>query len=257
MHRLHVQLRREALALGLLAAERDHVGRDVAAVDVQAGSEVGNEQAPGPAGDVQRGLPVVSMNLLEVRDLLRAEVVVELGPLPSDEPVVPGRRLLGRHRQQAYDASVPELPEVETIRARSRRASRAGLLRGRDPRPAATRPYDLFEVAEELEGERVLAVERRGKYLVFRLESGLSLLVHLRMTGSFGFLPTSHERAVLKLDDGIADRVTATFAASARGSFSRTRSARPSLGQASARSRSARAFNAGWLAGASRGGARR
>ena len=98
---------------------------------------------------------------------------------------------------------MPELPEVETIRARlaerltGRTLSRVEIL---DPR--LTRPYDLFEVAEELEGDRVLAVERRGKYLVVRLESGLALLVHLRMTGSFGFAPTSHERAVLELDDG-------------------------------------------------------
>ena len=68
--------------------------------------------------------------------------------------------------------------------------------------PRLTRPIDLFEVAEELEGDSIVAVERRGKYLVLRLESGLALLVHLRMTGSFGFEPTSHERAVLELDDG-------------------------------------------------------
>ena len=68
--------------------------------------------------------------------------------------------------------------------------------------PRLTRPYDLFEVVEELEGDRVIAVDRRGKYLVLRLESGLVLLVHLRMTGSFGFAPASHERAVLELDDG-------------------------------------------------------
>jgi formamidopyrimidine-DNA glycosylase len=98
---------------------------------------------------------------------------------------------------------VPELPEVETIRAQL-----APRLEGRslvgveilDPR--LTRPIDLFEVAEELEGDRVVAVERRGKYLVLRLESGLALLVHLRMTGGFGFDPTTHERAILELDDG-------------------------------------------------------
>ena len=97
---------------------------------------------------------------------------------------------------------MPELPEVETIRAQlaprleGRTLTRVEIL---DPR--LTRPYDLFEVAEELEGELVLAVERRGKYLVVRLESGLALLVHLRMTGSFGFTPSTHERAVLELDD--------------------------------------------------------
>jgi formamidopyrimidine-DNA glycosylase len=98
---------------------------------------------------------------------------------------------------------MPELPEVETIRAQL-----APRLEGRtlasveilDPR--LTRPYDLFEVVEELEGDRVVAVERRGKYLLLRFESGRALLVHLRMTGSFGFVPTSHERAVIELDDG-------------------------------------------------------
>ncbi len=98
---------------------------------------------------------------------------------------------------------MPELPEVETIRAQL-----APRLEGRtlvsveilDPR--LTRPVDLFEVAEELEGDRVVAVERRGKYLLLRLESGLGLLVHLRMTGSFHWRPTTHERAVLELDDG-------------------------------------------------------
>ena len=68
--------------------------------------------------------------------------------------------------------------------------------------PRLTRPIDLFEVAEELEGGVVVAVERRGKYLLLRFESGLALLVHLRMTGSFGFTPVSHERAVVELDDG-------------------------------------------------------
>ena len=73
---------------------------------------------------------------------------------------------------------MPELPEVETIRAQlaprleGRVLERVEIL---DPR--LTRPNDLFEVAEELEGDRVAAVERRGKYLVVRLESGLALLV--------------------------------------------------------------------------------
>jgi formamidopyrimidine-DNA glycosylase len=68
--------------------------------------------------------------------------------------------------------------------------------------PRLTRPYDLFEVVEELEGDVVVAVERRGKYLLLRMGSGLALLVHLRMTGSFGFAPVTHERAVVLLDDG-------------------------------------------------------
>src|SRR6059036_4027816 len=104
---------------------------------------------------------------------------------------------------------MPELPEVESVRSQlepvlvGRRFERVEIL---DPR--LTRPEELAEVAAELEGERVAAVERRGKYLVVRFESGRVLLIHLRMTGSLlsapnGSLPDDpHRRAVVKLDDG-------------------------------------------------------
>ena len=98
---------------------------------------------------------------------------------------------------------MPELPEVETIRAQlAPRLEGRTIVRAEILDPRLTRPYDLFEVAEELEGDRVVSVERRGKYLLLRLESGLDLLVHLRMTGGFHWTPVTHERAVLELDDG-------------------------------------------------------
>jgi formamidopyrimidine-DNA glycosylase len=104
---------------------------------------------------------------------------------------------------------VPELPEVETVRAQL-----APVLTGRTLRSVViaderlTRPHDPGQVAAQLAGERVAAVDRRGKYVVVRFESGLVLLVHLRMTGSFlitsgGELPEDpHRRAVVSLDDG-------------------------------------------------------
>jgi formamidopyrimidine-DNA glycosylase len=102
---------------------------------------------------------------------------------------------------------VPELPEVETVRRRlepvlaGRRFERVEIL---DPR--LTRPEDPLEVAMELVGERVEAVDRRGKYVVVRFESGRALLVHLRMTGSLlhvDDIPDEdpHRRAVIELDD--------------------------------------------------------
>jgi len=116
-----------------------------------------------------------------------------------------------RRQSRSYSRSspdVPELPEVETVTAQL-----APVLTGRrfvsveilDER--LTRPFDPRQVAAQLEGERVAAVGRRGKYVVVRFESGLVLLVHLRMTGSFlvaqrGELPEdSHRRAVVTLDD--------------------------------------------------------
>ena len=104
---------------------------------------------------------------------------------------------------------MPELPEVETVRTRiapvltGGRIEHAEIL---DPR--LVRPFDPQVVARALEGERVAAVERRGKYLVVRFESGRVLLVHLRMTGGLRHAPTGsladdpYRRAVLRLDNG-------------------------------------------------------
>lgn len=63
-------------------------------------------------------------------------------------------------------------------------------------------PLEPREVEAELEGERVAAVVRRGKYLIVRFESGLALVVHLRMTGGFPETAATHERAFVDLDDG-------------------------------------------------------
>jgi formamidopyrimidine-DNA glycosylase len=104
---------------------------------------------------------------------------------------------------------MPELPEVESVRLRL-----APLLEGRrferveiaDPR--LTRPSDPTKVARALRGERVAGLDRRGKYLIVRFESGRALLIHLRMTGSLRHAPSGglrddpHTRAVLDLDDG-------------------------------------------------------
>jgi formamidopyrimidine-DNA glycosylase len=98
---------------------------------------------------------------------------------------------------------VPELPEVETYRsALEPRLAGRTLRRVTVSDPRLTRPRDPREVAAELEGERVAAVERRGKYLVVRFASGFVLLVHLRMTGGFPSEAATHERAVIELDDG-------------------------------------------------------
>ena len=98
---------------------------------------------------------------------------------------------------------MPELPEVETYRTRlePRLVGRTfERVRIRDYR--LTLPMDPVEIERELQGERVASVDRRGKYLVIRFESGLALVVHLRMTGGFPESPASHERAVIDLDDG-------------------------------------------------------
>ena len=79
---------------------------------------------------------------------------------------------------------MPELPEVETV-ARDLRSAIVGrriddveLLRADIVRMP---PADVF--ATVLRGQRVTAVERRGKYLLLGLDGGDDLMVHLGMTG--------------------------------------------------------------------------
>jgi len=104
---------------------------------------------------------------------------------------------------------MPELPEVETIRLAlephvvGRTFERVEINDSR-----LVRPFEPVAVAAELEGERVAALERRGKYLMVRFDSGRVLLIHLRMTGSLrhaadgGLGEDPHRRAVVTLDDG-------------------------------------------------------
>ncbi len=79
---------------------------------------------------------------------------------------------------------MPELPEVEVIRLGlapclvGRRFLR--VLVGEKP---LRRQSPAGELERLLVGRRVLALRRRGKYLVFALEDGATLLVHLGMTG--------------------------------------------------------------------------
>lgn len=103
-------------------------------------------------------------------------------------------------------AAMPELPEVETLRTLlepglvGRRLERVAIS---DPRLTAPRDPDL--VAAELAGERIASLRRRGKYLLIAFESGWTLVVHLRMTGSLRRDPEGddpYRRALLELDDG-------------------------------------------------------
>jgi formamidopyrimidine-DNA glycosylase len=58
-----------------------------------------------------------------------------------------------------------------------------------------------------LAGQKIEALERRGKYLIFHLSSGQALILHLRMSGwlryaSFDTPPEAYCRNTFLLDDG-------------------------------------------------------
>ncbi|MCC6316114.1 MAG: bifunctional DNA-formamidopyrimidine glycosylase/DNA-(apurinic or apyrimidinic site) lyase [Gemmatimonadaceae bacterium] len=102
---------------------------------------------------------------------------------------------------------MPELPEVEyaarlaRLALEGRRISRVRVLHRSQRRalPVAAQ--------RRVAGERVVAVNRRGKYQVIRLGSGRALVVHFRLNGDWAVrdagapLPP-HARVVLELDTG-------------------------------------------------------
>lgn len=102
---------------------------------------------------------------------------------------------------------MPELPEVETIARRLRSP-----LLGRtfaDVRVEWERMVQMPAAVLRrcLSGQRIEDVTRRGKYLIFRLSGGDSLVIHLKMTGDLMVVPAGdplhpHVRVVFDLDNG-------------------------------------------------------
>jgi formamidopyrimidine-DNA glycosylase len=102
---------------------------------------------------------------------------------------------------------MPELPEVEHVVRALRpvvvgRRILAAELKLKRIAPDITRP--AFD--RELRNSLITAVGRRGKYILFQLESGRMLTTHLRMTGKFVALSTDdnlppYAHVVFHLDD--------------------------------------------------------
>lgn len=103
---------------------------------------------------------------------------------------------------------MPELPEVETV-CRSLHQSVAGsTIKSVVLRRIGLRVPFSPELAERLANRAIQAVERRAKYLLFRLDSRDTLVVHLGMTGRFSVLTKApkaynkHDHAIFLLKDG-------------------------------------------------------
>ena len=80
---------------------------------------------------------------------------------------------------------MPELPEVETIREElspwvvGQSFTKVTILDAK-----VVCGCSLKEVRRGLIGQKIKSLQRRGKYLIFNLSNGRSLIIHLRMTGS-------------------------------------------------------------------------
>ena len=105
---------------------------------------------------------------------------------------------------------MPELPEVETTRR-----GLAPLLNGRRVRKVLVRNPALrwpVAIPDDVEGQRVVTVGRRAKYLLLTLETG-ALIVHLGMSGHLSVVPVpkapaKHDHVDLVLDNDRVVRLT-------------------------------------------------
>jgi formamidopyrimidine-DNA glycosylase len=103
---------------------------------------------------------------------------------------------------------MPELPEVETIKNEllphivGRRFVEVILLWHR-----IVREPSAEEFCRRLTGQGIEDIRRRGKYLLFQLSSGETLILHLKMSGVLLLQPRSsnpdhHTSAIFHLDNG-------------------------------------------------------
>jgi len=95
---------------------------------------------------------------------------------------------------------MPELPEVETIRqdllpvVKGRVIQRVEVVDARSLKGISAK-----EIKRELPGEKILDIERRAKYLLFKLASGKFLVIHLGMTGRLLFSPDDWVKVIFYL----------------------------------------------------------
>lgn len=87
---------------------------------------------------------------------------------------------------------MPELPEVETVKR-----GLAALITGRtingleSDLPKMLRGKSRPAFAAAVTGAKVIAVNRRGKYLLLNLSNGLTIIAHLKMTGQLLVVKTT------------------------------------------------------------------
>lgn len=105
---------------------------------------------------------------------------------------------------------MPELPEVETTindlkpYIIGKCIEKVNILSNRT---VAEPSVDLFR--EGLANRKIKSLSRRGKHLIFELDNGKFLIIHMRMTGALLLKPSAEEpakavRAIFYLDDGTA-----------------------------------------------------
>jgi len=107
---------------------------------------------------------------------------------------------------------MPELPEVETTRRGIEPHLQGKIISALVVRQPKLRWPIPSKLGELIKGQRISAVERRGKYLLLHTTPG-AVMIHLGMSGSLYLVPTNqpaayHDHVDLQLDSGMALRLT-------------------------------------------------
>ncbi len=104
---------------------------------------------------------------------------------------------------------MPELPEVETVMRGLRARMDGRVLSEVAVHRAGMRWAFPDGLAAAMRGRRVTGFRRRAKYILMRLDSGSSVLIHLGMSGRMVIRPTReaairplHEHMTIATDDG-------------------------------------------------------
>jgi formamidopyrimidine-DNA glycosylase len=116
---------------------------------------------------------------------------------------------------------MPELPEVETVKNGLRRYLISKVVSDVSYDWPKSFPNDKASTNKFLISSKILAIDRRGKVLIINLDSGYSLVIHLKMTGQLvykngkdkfgaghpsdslvGKLPDKSTRVILTFTDG-------------------------------------------------------
>lgn len=110
---------------------------------------------------------------------------------------------------KGFTRYMPELPEVETVRR-----GLTNLVAGRTVQSTEVRwektvgGLTAAEFNDALRNQKIIKIDRRGKYLLFRFTNDITMVSHLRMEGSYYTVPTGtqpgkHDLVTFHLDEGI------------------------------------------------------
>ena len=95
---------------------------------------------------------------------------------------------------------MPELPEVETVRrdilpyVKGKILKKVEVLDKRN-----LKNISPLKFSQNLKSQKIVDVERRAKYIIFKLKSGQAFVIHLGMTGCILFEPDKYTKIIFHL----------------------------------------------------------